>query len=254
MFFYLSKFLFIFTQPFTWFILSVAAAFFLKNLKWKKRARTLSIVLFLFFTNSFIFLTLCRMWEIHSPPIAQAKNYDVAIVLTGMAEYNNDTKELSIRRGGDRIWQAISLYKAGKVRKILISGDNGYVTDRGLHEAEQMKAVLVKWGIPAEDLLVETKSKNTYENAVFTKDVLKEFPELKTKLLITSGTHMRRALACFTKAGVKCDTYSTDLFTGPNMHYYWEQFIIPDPSRFMDWTTLMKEWIGYLVYDIVGYI
>ena len=64
------------------------------------------------------------------------EQHDVAIVLTGMAEYNNDIETLTMRRQADRIWQAINLYKAGKVKKILISGDHGYISDRGLSEAK----------------------------------------------------------------------------------------------------------------------
>ncbi len=254
MFFYLSKILFLFVQPFTWFILCVLAAFLLRGAKWKKRFRIASIVLLVFFTNSFLFLTFCRMWEIHTPPITKTGNYDVGIVLGGMSEYNNDLHALSLRRGGDRIWQAISLYKAGKIKKILISGDNGYISDRGLHEAKQLKKVLVAWGLPETDILVETASKNTHENAIYTQKVLAKYPEIRTKLLITSGTHMRRSLACFEKAGLHCDAFSTDLFTGPKAHFYWDQYVVPDWSLFNDWKTLMKEWIGYLAYAMMGYV
>lgn len=68
------------------------------------------------------------------------------------AEYNNDLKELSIRRGGNPISQACT---TGKIDKLLISGDNGDLIDKGLKEAAKMKAVLVKWVIPAKDIINE---------------------------------------------------------------------------------------------------
>lgn len=254
MFFILSKVLYIFTQPATWFIIAIAGSYFLRNLKWKRICKISAISIFLFFTNSFIFLSVCRKWEIHGKSVIKVGQYDVGIVLGGMFEYNNDLNMLSIRRGGDRIWQAVNLYKSGKIKKILISGDNGYVGDRGLHEAVQLKEILVKWGIDKEDVLTETKSINTHENALFTKNVLKKYPEIKSKLLITSATHMRRSLACFDKVGLKCDAFTTDHYTSEKQFYYWEQFIIPDFARFQDWGVITKEWVGYIVYDVVGYI
>ncbi len=255
MFFILSKlFLFLFS-PFTWILVILGFAFFWKREPWRKRFKWMSIVLLLLFTNSFVFLEFCRLWEIQGVKRATVGHYDVGIVLTGMAEYNNDLEEISIRRGADRIWQALNLYHDGKIDKILLSGDNGYISDRGLHEAQQMKAILVKWGVPGNDIITENKSRNTYENAVETKKILeRSYPHLEKRLLITSGTHMRRSLACFDKLGFPCDPYSTDLHTGPKRAYYWDQYIVPDVSTLSDWNKLMKEWVGYITYDLIGYI
>jgi uncharacterized SAM-binding protein YcdF (DUF218 family) len=213
------------------------------------------LILFVLFTNSVIFLEFCGAWEVPGKKISSLGKYDVGIVLTGMAEYNTDLEELSIRRGGDRIWQALNLYHKGKIKKILITGDNGYVTDRGLHEATQFKKVLVSWGIPEQDIITEERSRNTYENAVETKKILeRSYPHLKKRLLITSGTHMKRSLACFEKLEFPCESFSTDLHTGPKSTYYWDQYLIPNVSVLSDWNKLTKEWFGYLTYDIIGYL
>lgn len=255
MFFILSKALLIFISPFTWFILALAGALFLKKEKYRRRFKWSAIFIFFFFTNSVIFLQFCGLWEVQGKKISTLKNYDVGIVLTGMAEYNSDLDVVSIRRGGDRIWQALTLYHKKKIDKILISGDNGYVSDRGLHEAKQIKEVLIGWGIPEQDIITEEISRNTHENALETKKLLdKSYPHFNEFLLITSGTHMRRSLACFEKVGLKCDSFSTDLYTGPKQAYFWDQYLVPNVGNFSDWNQLMKEWIGYISYDIVGYI
>jgi uncharacterized SAM-binding protein YcdF (DUF218 family) len=236
-------------------MLCIAGAFFWKKEPWRSRFKWMSVIIFFLFTNSVIFLQFCQMWEIPGKKIKDVGTYDVGIVLTGMAEYNNDLDELSIRRGADRIWQALSLYHQGKIKKILISGDNGYISERGLHEARQFKEVLIKWGIPKQDIIAEEKSRNTYENALETKKILqRSYPHIKSRLLITSGTHMRRSLACFKKLNYPCDPFSTDLYTGPQTNYHWDQYIIPDVSVLSDWNRLTKEWFGYLTYDMVGYI
>lgn len=254
MFFILSKALLFLLSPFFWIVVSVVAYFLFKQPKWKKRALITSVCLFLFFTNTVIFSIFCRMWEVPGTPIDKIKHHDVGIVLSGMAEYDNSMKRLSIRRSGDRIWQAITLYKTGKIKKMLITGESGYVSDRGLKEAQQFKELLIQWGIPSSAILTEEVSKNTHENATESKKVLDDNPELRSYLLITSGTHMKRSLACFEKVGLKSTPFSTDLHTSTNQHYFWDQYIIPDVSNLDSWNKLTKEWIGYVSYWMMGYI
>ena len=255
MFFILSKIIIIFLYPSTWCILSLAGFIFIKHEKWKKRFKFSSIILFLIFSNTVIFLQFMKKWEIHGTKIENVKNYDVGIVLGGMFEYNNDLKVLVPGSHADRIWQAITLYKKGKIKKILISGASGYVVDHGLKEAIQLKAVLVEWGFPEGDILIESTSRNTRENAVETKKVLEHsYPHLERRLLITSGFHMRRAKSCFDKINFHCDTYATNLQTGTKSTYYWDQYFVPDFSALFGWNNLIKEWVGYLSYDIMGYI
>ena len=255
MFFILSKALYFFINPFSWILMVFFAFLLFRNPKWKKRFKIALIVMLIFFSNPFIFLEFERMWEVHGTPIKQVKKYEVGIVLSGMFEYNSDLNTLSTRRGVDRIWQALTLYKKGKIKKILLTGGSGYVTGRGLNEARQLKEVLVEWGVPEQDIITETKSKNTYENAVETKKVLtRSYPHIKKCLLITSGQHMRRARAIFKKQGFEFDTFSTDLYTGPKRHYYWDQFFVPDTETLYNWNSLIKEWVGYVTYAIMGYL
>jgi uncharacterized SAM-binding protein YcdF (DUF218 family) len=253
MFFLLSKLLYVFLSPFTWALIALYFAFFSKREKRKKRGRIAAISILLFFSNTVIYKEFCRQWEVFGTPVKQVKKADIAIVLGGMSEYNNDLKVLSLRRGGDRIWQAITLYKAHKVDKLLISGGHGYVIDRGLKEALQVKEVLVKWGIPGKDILIETNSKNTYENAVQSKKVLdKKAPDAKRFILVTSGRHMKRALACYEHAGIHCTPHSTDLYTGPKRFYTFEDFLVPNVSVIDDWHGLIKEIVGYITYSMTG--
>lgn len=255
MFFILSKIAYFFIAPFTWLLVSLGLFIFSRGEKVRKWSKIAVISIALFFSNSFIFKEFVRTWEVHSIPQDEISNHDVAIVLGGMFEYDNDANRLTVRRGADRIWQALNLYHAGKVKKILISGDHGYVTDRGLHESEQLANNLIEWGIPKEDLIIEIKSKNTYENAKESVAILKEkYPDLKTAVLVTSATHMKRALACFKKQKLSVTPYSTDQFTGNKRHYHWDEFLIPNASNFNNWFTLIKEWVGFVSYKIVGYI
>lgn len=255
MFFVLSKLLLFLLSPYFWLLLCLGLYFFWKKERWKKHLKWTAIGIVLFFSNTVIYSEFCRIWEYEGVKQNQIKQHDVAIVLGGMAEYNGDLEVLSFRRSGDRMVQAISLYKKGKVKKILISGDSGHLTDRGLHEARQMKQLLVSWGIPKEDIITEEISVNTHQNAKETKKLLdKSYPEFKSFLLVTSGIHMRRALACFEKEGMKCTPFPTDLYTNRTRNYYWDQYLIPDMHNLTLWKDLLKEIVGYAVYDVVGYI
>jgi uncharacterized SAM-binding protein YcdF (DUF218 family) len=141
------------------------------------------------------------------------------------------------------------------VKKILITGDSGMISDRGLHEAKQLGAILKKWKIPKEDIIIEDISQNTHENAVFTAKLIKDsFPQLKKLLLVTSAVHMKRSLACFLKQDLKCTPFSTNHFTGPTRTYYFEQFILPSADVLTYWESLMKEWVGYFSYWTAGYL
>lgn len=255
MFFLVSKALIFLISPFVWFCAAIGFHFFTKNPIWKKRTKWFAIISFIFFSNTFIFSEFCRLWEVPGKHSSEIGNYDVAIVLGGMSEYNNDIKTLSIRRSGDRIFQALRLYKEGKVKKIMISGDSGYITDRGLKEASRMKEILVSFGVPATDIITEEKSKNTHENAAYSIQILKQqYPHFKKFLLVTSGMHMRRSLACFEKSGLKCDGFSTDLYAPRTRSLFWDQYFIPNAGNFFNWHKLIKEWVGYITYDMIGYI
>lgn len=255
MFFVLSKALLFLLSPFFWLVVCTGALLFVKHERWKKRLKWTALSLFIFFSNSIIFSEFCGLWEVPGKRFEQVGQYEVGIVLGGMSEYNGDLDVISLRRQGDRLFQAVTLYHKGKVKKLLISGDSGHITDRGLHEARQMKEILLEWGIPEEDILAEEFSKNTHENAEETAKILQRKKLNDSKLLlITSGIHMRRSLACFKREGLNCDSFSTDLYTNQTGNYHWDQYIIPNVDNFLQWHKLLKEIVGYITYDLKDYI
>lgn len=255
MFFVLSKIAYFFITPFTWLLFTMGLFIFSRSKKWKKIGKISTIVIVLFFSNTFILKEFIRIWEVPAIKKSELKHHEVAIVLGGMFEYDNSTDRLSVRRGADRIWQALDLYYAGKVDKILISGDNGFVFSRNLHESKQLKALLVEWRIPPQDLIIETTSINTYENARETRKLLAQrYPHLTSFVLITSATHMPRAKACFNKQNLNCTVFSSDQYTGGERNYHWDEYIIPNVYNFHLWFELLKEWVGYIAYFFMGYL
>lgn len=254
MFFILSKVLSIFLSPFLWVLISWICYACIKTARVKKIMLWTSISLSVIFSNGWIAGRFVALWEVPGVSAQNIPVYDYGIVLSGMFEYNKDFNRLSARRGSDRLWQAIQLYHLGKIKKILLSGDSGYVFKKGLHESTQLKKILIAQNIPSTDIVIEAKSRNTHENAKETARYIKRNKlNKKTFLLITSAIHMRRAQACFLKEGVTCSSFTTD-------HYNTDAetasitSLIPSADGFIMWQRIVKEWVGTLTYRISGYI
>lgn len=255
MFFLFSKLLAFLTTPLTWILVAIAYGFYTKNKKRKKRSLITALILFLFFSNAVVFDVFMGMWEVSGKQAEDIGEYDVAVVLGGMTEWDSNLERLSFRRGSDRLWQAMELYTRGKVKKVLISGANGSIYEDDLMEASQLKDFLVRLGVPEKDILTENESRNTHENAMFTAKILKEqYPEIKTILLVTSGSHMRRARACFRNEGLDCDVYATDLYTGKWPYITFERLIFPHIETLGSWNALIHEISGYMIYALMGYL
>jgi uncharacterized SAM-binding protein YcdF (DUF218 family) len=255
MFFITSQILQFMFAPLTWIIALLLLAVFLKNKKWSRRCLIYAVIVTLFFTNCFIAAEFTRLWEY---PITQDKDldttYDAGIVLGGgMVTIDTHYDRMTFRNSVDRILQGVSLYKTGRIKKILISSGSGSLIFRNMLEASLLKRYLITIGIPDSVILTDTTSDNTYQNAVNSAKILhKEFPSGKF-LLITSSFHMRRALKCFIKAGIDATPYSTDIKTGENRAFDIVSFLVPNTGALDTWNHLIHEWVGYLAYDAWGY-
>jgi uncharacterized SAM-binding protein YcdF (DUF218 family) len=106
---------------------------------------------------------------------------------------------------------------------------------------------------PDSGLIVESKSKNTYENAVFTKKILDSLNMDGEFLLVTSAYHMPRAVAIFKKAGYKHITpYITNRSSGVR-RFTLDHLLIPNPGALFAIEFLIHEWVGFVTYKIKGY-
>ena len=76
----------------------------------------------------------------------------------------------------------------------------------------------------------------------------------KSFLLITSAIHMRRALGCFEKEGLKCTSFTTDHYHIISGGSFSVNSIFPSPDGFIMWQRIIKEWVGTFMYLISGYL
>jgi len=182
--------------------------------------------------------------------------YDMAIVLGGgILDYDMMNDRIIFRQNTDRIVQVVELYKMGKVKKILISGGNGSLDKDIVPEARLLKRYLYFSGVDSVDIMLEDKSNNTYQNALYCNEILKEKEYYgKSMLLITSAYHMRRAVKCFERQGIKVIPYSTDKYSPNDFVIDIRQVLIPSIRAMYLWNQLFHEWVGCMVYYIMGYI
>ncbi len=255
MFFVISKILGYLLTPLLWIIVLIVLALFQREHRKTKRYLSIALGLSLFFSNNFLADEFMRMWELPVVREAQlAPVYDAGIILGGgMIQQDSQTGRLIFRSNTDRFLQAMDLYKKGRIKKMVISGGAGHLLYRNMLEASLLKKYLVGIGIPEQDILVDSLSDNTLQNAVNTAKILKEHIPGKNLLLITSSSHMRRAMACFTKQGMHCTPYPTNKMTGRRV-YSFQHLFVPEIRSILFYDTLIHECLGYVVYKVIGYI
>ena len=256
MFYVLSKLLYFLIQPINWVMAAMMYSFFSKNPKRKKRSLAFALVIALFFSNHFIFNQFMNLWEVDPVRITSLeKSYDIGILLGGYSNFykhdNNDRHNFNER--ANRFNNALELYYAGKIKKIFLTGGSGNLLGAQHSEAILVKEYLLRIGIPLKDIIIESQSRNTRENALFTQKILQEKYPNASCLLITSAWHMRRANACFKKLDMHYDCFPVD-YVGEKTRWAPESMLIPDRLGFYRWEILIKELVGYFVYGLRGYV
>lgn len=252
MFFYISKVLGYLINPLTWIILALALAILNRNPRKKKRLLTISFLLLIFFTNPFLGDEVIRLWE---RPLEEtpARHYTAGVLLCGdIASYDKSADRIIFRSGADRLLQIIELYQQGNIKKIIISGGSGHLIYKDRTEAAFVKKYLTSIGINADDILFESRSRNTHENARFTSVLLKENRINDTVVLVTSSLHMSRASACFKKQDVLIKEYPTSKITGDRLHNF-DHLFIPSVLTLKKWDMVFHEIIGFITYKVMGY-
>ena len=95
----------------------------------------------------------------------------------------------------DRMQTAVNLYQAGKVEKILASGDNRFVE---YNEPEAMRQYALEYGVPDEDIVLDYAGRRTYDTCYRAKYIF----GVDEAILVTQDFHMPRALTLCNWFGV----------------------------------------------------
>jgi uncharacterized SAM-binding protein YcdF (DUF218 family) len=179
--------------------------------------------------------------------------YEGAIILGGIGNIDQRLQKINFGWGADRLFQLLPYYYQGRIKKIIFTGGSGSVEFPKDKEGIFVRKYLKSINIPDSVLLIESESRNTYENAVYTKKMLDSLHLQGPFLLVTSAYHMPRAIAVFKKAGYKnVLPYITNRESGKR-RFTPDHLFIPNPDALFSLQLLIHEWVGYIVYKIRGY-
>lgn len=154
-----------------------------------------------------------------------------------------------LNEAAERLTAAAALARKYPQAKIIHSGgDNGLLFTSGVESVPAM-TLLADLGVPADRLIAEDRSRNTVENALFTKRIADPKPGERW-LLVTSAYHMPRAIGVFRKVGFPVEPYPVDWRTRGRVDLYRPFFSIGDGLRRTD--TAVREWVGLVVYRVTG--
>ncbi len=258
MFFELSKLLNFFISPVTWIVLLLIFTFRFKKKKLRKICLVASIVVFVVFTNPLL-LAYVKYFSVREYSMQQTactgRHYRLALVMGGFATMNKETGQMRYEQDrADRLWEAVRLWKKGAVDRILITGDpTSSIMEDGSTTAGLFLDYMEELGIPHDAFILEQHARNTRENAAFTAEILKR-QDIRDKecLLITSASHIKRSLKCFEREGLHPDFLPVNVCDKP--HSISHRTFYPSWEVAVKWQELMNEWVGELVYKIMGYV
>ena len=176
--------------------------------------------------------------------------YDVVVVLGGMVDLMamRRSHEIELTEAVDRISRAAILLRTGQARTVLLSGGFIDPLPGEPSEATWLAGWLRDQGIPAEEIVVEERSRNTRENAVESAAVIAAHG-WKRVLLLTSAWHAPRALGCFRAVGLTPDLLAVDHRSGSHEGGSW----LPRAAALSASTDALREMAGELVYRAMGY-
>jgi uncharacterized SAM-binding protein YcdF (DUF218 family) len=132
-------------------------------------------------------------------------------------------------------------------RIVYSGGDASLLANQG-READYLYPLLETFGVPRARVMLESHARNTYENAVFTKQPVKPKPGERW-LLVTSAAHMPRAIGSFRRVGFPVEAYPVDWQRLPRLRLL-PSLQFSGGLRALD--SGLHEWTGLFVYWLTG--
>jgi uncharacterized SAM-binding protein YcdF (DUF218 family) len=196
---------------------------------------------------------LIRQLEARHPEVAASTpltGYAGVVVLGGALEPANVWQghgQPALNEAAERMTAALPLLQQSPKLRLLFTGGDGQLFAGSLTEAQRAARFFATMGVAPERLLLESASRTTYENAVFSARLPSVEPR-QPWLLLTSAWHMPRAMASFKKAGWNVTPYPVDFRTGSTTP--WTEYSLADGAR--KWHLLLHEAVGLLAYRLTG--
>jgi uncharacterized SAM-binding protein YcdF (DUF218 family) len=197
--------------------------------------------------------------ERHYPAmsVAETPSADAILVLGGALAAPRPPLRPTMGMGpsATRIWHAAALYRAGKAPVIVVAAGGEPEFQGQLIEAEVIARMLVTLGVPESALRLETRSRNTRENAANVRPLLAAVGARRV-LLVTSGRHMYRAVKTFSKiwadapAAPQLIPVPADIAVAGSGNFSLES-LLPSAEGLENVTRALKEYAGMLALAMI---
>lgn len=155
----------------------------------------------------------------------------------------------ALNEAAERFTEAVALSRRlPQARVVFTGGTAALLPASGAMDGTAVREMLVDMGVAPERITTEDRSRNTWENAVFTKAMIAPKPGERW-LLVTSAWHMPRSIGVFRAAGFDVEPWPVDYRTTG-----WDDFrFFPNPAdglRRLD--TTFREFVGLAAYRMTG--
>jgi uncharacterized SAM-binding protein YcdF (DUF218 family) len=113
-------------------------------------------------------------------------------------------------------------------------------------EGRIAKRFLIDLGVPAEKIIREGKSRNTFENAKLSQEICTKLG-FTSPILVTSAYHLKRAVMSFNKVGLKVLPFPAGFYSWQGKLYRWNAYL---PGDFLTSSIAIREYLGLIFYKI----
>lgn len=248
--FVLSKILWSIVAPGSLLFLLLCAAFLWQRPRPALTRGLLGLVLLIFAVANFLPVThwLISPLEQRFPMPRSQSRVDGIIVLGGAIgpDKTGNAEQPDLNAAAERLTSFAALARRYPDARLIYSGGSGSVRDPDTREADLARPLLQSLGVDSSRTIYERDSRNTWENALYSKKLANPQPG-EIWLLVTSAWHMPRAVGCFRKLGWNVVPYPVDYLGN---HLTWADLNAVEQLGFIGLAE--KEWIGLVVYRLMG--
>lgn len=154
----------------------------------------------------------------------------------------------ALNGAAERMTEAVALAHRHPQARVVFTGGSSAIIPGGPNEADTARKLFADLGLPPERLAFESESRNTFENAALTHRLVQPGPG-ETWLLVTSASHMPRAMGCFRGVGWAVTPWPVNYTTGRDPALWWGW---PFPTRLNQAEWALREWVGLAAYRLMG--
>lgn len=254
LFFWTSKLVWMLLKPESLLLILLLAALILRKRKRPRAARWLLVslsgvllVAALFPVDEWLFYPLETRFQTN-PPLPESVDGILCLGGGEDAERSSLWEQVEVGDGAERLIYLLMLAKRYPQAKLVFTGGSGDIFDQSISGATVAERLFHDLGLDRSRLILESKSRNTYENALYSKALVKP-QEGETWILVTTAWHMPRSVGVFRKQGWSVLPYPVDHWTKPGelMRVKYDL-----SGRLRNLQFAAHEWVGLLAYYVTG--